>query len=1167
MRCWVARNTAAAVRLMRRLRWGGRLRLPLGMVLFMGVVAFLQSPGLVAADTKHDLSAHPGAFLRAATQAYTAAFPLGQLQNQAYGYLFPQGAFFAAAAPLPDWVAQRLWWWLVTAVGAVGFYWFVLRLYAAARAGAPAAGLRVVRAAAAATAVGYALSPHTVATVGAISSETWPAMVAPWIVAPLVVVPAGAVSAAGRLRWRAVAAAVVAVGCLGGINATASAAACVPAGLYLLWRRRWRELGLWCAGAVAVSAWWLGPLLVLGAYSPPFTDFIENAQVTTAWLNPMEILRGATSWAPFVSTERAAGFATATVPALVLVSCVVAACAVAGLAGENPAVARRAPRFLAPADWSYVVLLLLVGVAALGAAQGPWGAGVREFLDGPGAALRNVHKADVWVRLPLGVGLWALLAAVGQRAWDEAVRGAGPGGPWRRACAYPSRAGAALALVLVAVGASMAPALRGDLAPVGAFARVPSYWQQTAAYLNQAGPGTRTLIAPEASFARQRWGWTRDEPLQPLLEVPWVVRDAIPLVDPEAIRGLDGLMAVLESPAVPPAGAVQVLARMGIGRVVIRHDLAVPGAAGKAAQLSHRLRPLAARARTFGQVEVLEFNPVGAWVGPAPQQGIQVIGSGEAFALVPALVDASAALFAAPDAAAGDGGADPAAPLIVTDTPAQVVRNFGTLDGAVSAIRGAADPKETGGRAADYPSAAPAVVARRRTPGVEVTASNSAAQATTLGGARPARGVDAATDGDPLTAWYPQPGRAGELHVRLPRPVTQVELTPAGVAGTAQVTAGGGLNKTVELSRAQPTTISFDGIPLSEFRVAIAPQPGGLMGIAELRVPGIDLGRDMVLATPPRTPQAWLFQQLLVPTGLLQRTFTLPQEADYTPAWDDCALKVELDNRRLRCGESIRLEAGEHTLRTHAAWVRLAQENLPAPVPLSPADYSGPATPHRTDLPTWTLPHPASGAAAQVLHTTLAANAGLRATLTSPDGSTHRLEPIQPIPGMQSFALPTHATGTVALSFAGQRPYRVSLLSGAALWLALMAAATWLLTTRPAGRAGGAGASAAASAPHPAVLLTLSAATSILIAGAGGGIGWALGAGGAHLLARRPGARRLVALWAGALVTLGGILLTHGAWGSGSYAGASPLTGGAALAALGALSTTGIAQPARRALN
>ena len=44
----------------------------------------------------------------------------------------------------------------------------------------------------------------------------------------------------------------------------------------------------WLAAVVAVALWWLIPLALLGRYSPPFLDWIENAPVTTAFASPFE---------------------------------------------------------------------------------------------------------------------------------------------------------------------------------------------------------------------------------------------------------------------------------------------------------------------------------------------------------------------------------------------------------------------------------------------------------------------------------------------------------------------------------------------------------------------------------------------------------------------------------------------------------------------------------------------------------------------------------------------------------------------------------------------------------------------------------------------------------------------------------------------------------------
>src|SRR5699024_10827930 len=107
---------------------------------------------------------------------WSSIAPLGQVQNQAYGYFFPHGAFFAAfdLIDMPAWVTQRLWWALLLAAG----FWGVVRLADALRIGSRPA--RIVAGAV------YALSPRVLTTLGAISSETAPMMLAPWVLVPVV---------------------------------------------------------------------------------------------------------------------------------------------------------------------------------------------------------------------------------------------------------------------------------------------------------------------------------------------------------------------------------------------------------------------------------------------------------------------------------------------------------------------------------------------------------------------------------------------------------------------------------------------------------------------------------------------------------------------------------------------------------------------------------------------------------------------------------------------------------------------------------------------------------------------------------------------------------------------------------------------------------------------
>src|SRR5699024_4297399 len=197
-------------------------------------------------------------------------------------------------------------------------------------------------------------------------------------------------------------------------------------------------------------SWWIGPLLVLGRYAPPFTEFIESAAVTTNWLNPVEILRGTTSWTPFVDTERQAGYLLVNDPLFVMLTVIVAALGLAGLA----LMTRRGL-------W---VVMLAVGLLILGTAQlEP----VRAFLDGPGAALRNIHKFDLLVRMPLMVGVAALGAKV------SLPRTLHPG----------RREAAGIMVVLVALG-SVAPSWSGRLLPMGTWDEVPSYWYEATDFIN-----------------------------------------------------------------------------------------------------------------------------------------------------------------------------------------------------------------------------------------------------------------------------------------------------------------------------------------------------------------------------------------------------------------------------------------------------------------------------------------------------------------------------------------------------------------------------------------------------------------------------------------------------------------------------------------------------------
>ena len=160
----------------------------------IALLVFSQSAGLVAADTKLDLIVDPARFLRRAMTLWDPNGASGQLQDQAYGYLFPMGPFFLLGklVSLDPWMVQRCWESAILIVAFLG----ARRL--ASLLGVPGfwpcvcAGLV------------YALSPRMLTELFSISSELLPVAVLPLVLIPLV--RASTAARPGRRRcvrgWR-----------------------------------------------------------------------------------------------------------------------------------------------------------------------------------------------------------------------------------------------------------------------------------------------------------------------------------------------------------------------------------------------------------------------------------------------------------------------------------------------------------------------------------------------------------------------------------------------------------------------------------------------------------------------------------------------------------------------------------------------------------------------------------------------------------------------------------------------------------------------------------------------------------------------------------------------------------------------------------------------------
>ncbi|MGE2722523.1 alpha-(1-_3)-arabinofuranosyltransferase domain-containing protein [Mycolicibacterium celeriflavum] len=788
------------------------------------VLTFAQSPGQISPDTKLDLTANPLRFLARAFNLWNSELPFGQAQNQAYGYLFPHGAFFLVGDTigLPGWITQRLWWALLLVVG----FWGVIRVAEALNngrgIGSPTS--RVI------AAVAYALSPRVLTTLGAISSETLPMMLAPWVLLPVVLVLQGD----PRVRLLAMRSAV-AIALMGAVNAVATITGCLCAVIWFACHRPtrlwWRFAAWWALGIALAVLWWVVALVMLGRISPPFLDFIESSGVTTRWMSLTEMLRGTDAWTPFVAPNATAGASLVTGSVAVLATTLVAAAGLAGLALKTmPARGR-------------LITILLIGITllALGYSGGlgsPVAQQVQAFLDASGTPLRNLHKLEPLLRLPLALGLAHLLGRI-------PLPGSAPRAEWTAALAHPERDKrvAVGIVVLVALAAGTSLAWTGRLTPPGAFDAIPQYWHDTADWLDEHNDGGRVLVAPGAPFATQVWGNSHDEPLQVLGDSAWGVRDSIPLTPPQTIRALDSVQRLFAAGR-PSAGLADTLARQGISYVVVRNDLDPESSRSARPLLVHR-----AVDGSPGLEKVAEFgDPVGAGTlagfvsdsGLRPRYpAVEIYRVHAEIPVTPYLVDTDrmARVDGAPEAllrlderrrlqdrpplgpmlltADAERAGVPAPLVTVTDTPLARETDYGRVDDHSSAIRTPDDPRHTHNRVIDYPSPGTDVVYGQWNGG-RVSVSSSAADSTALPNVAPATGPAAAVDADPSTSWVSnslQSAIGQWMQVDFDHPVTNatITVTPSATAVGAQI-------RRIEISTVNGTsTLRFDeaGKPLT----------------------------------------------------------------------------------------------------------------------------------------------------------------------------------------------------------------------------------------------------------------------------------------------------------------------------------------------------------------
>lgn len=823
-------------------------------------LAFLQTPGRVAADSKLDLTMNPYGLLARALHMWDASGFFGQLQNQGYGYLWPVGPLFAGLhwAQVTPWVVQRVWWSILLVGGFLGFV-RLTRLF-----GVDSALARVIGG------LGYVLSVRILSELTTVSVESWPMAVLPWLLIPLV---HGSRGGSPR-RWAA--ASAVAFWMTGAINAVASAAILPAGALYLLTRQRgrrtWSLAAWWALGVALASLWWAVPLLLLGRYSPPFLDWIESAVVTTSRNDPTSVLRGASHWVPYLVDT--AGPIWPGGWLLVSNAWAVAGTAVVAVLGVAGLLRRDTPErvFLSLVLCAGLVLTGLghVSSAGLSGFGGEW---IRALLDGPLAPIRNVHKFQPLVTFPLAVGLTWLVQSARHRV---AVPGE-----------HRIRVPVAATAAVMGLALAASPALTGSLIGARSFLEIPQYWRETATWLNEQDDG-RALVVPAASFGTYIWGRPQDEPLQVLDTQSWAVRDAVPLSSAGNIRLLDEVQRYLET-GTGSEGMGQALARSGVRWLVVRNDLATKAAGSALPVLVHQAltaSPGIMRAATFGPLltafesgdlivegglqrtyPAVEVYSVSAQPDSGPEgvivrdarSVVSFTGSTEA---LPGLAD-SGLLGSSAAIAAGDPvPAGSRVSSVVTDTYRRAEANFGASQGQYSNTLTPTDPFGSDRPVHDYYPVDPQdqLSAARLDGAASVTASSAGSSPFTLRGRAPSSQPWSALDGDDRTAWISGdlgPGVGQWWELDLGSAVLASSATVTVVADSRVGTAPAKIRITTDLGThavaVSPTaltqTVTIPGGMFRKLRIELAAVQGGGFGqgfgIAEVSIPGVTVRRPV----------------------------------------------------------------------------------------------------------------------------------------------------------------------------------------------------------------------------------------------------------------------------------------------------------------------------------
>ena len=846
----------------------------LGLLTFVPLL--LGAGGRLNADTKQYLYLDPVGLMERSRTLWDSNVGGGAVTHQAIGYLWPMGPFYALtdALGLPSWAAQRLWVGGLQFVAALG----ALALFRHLLARSP---VHVV------AALAYGLSPFVLGHVTNQSGLLVPFAGLPW----LVLLMARATESPRTWRWPALFALVVTT--CGSLNGSSVFFVVLGAALWAPFARPSPRDGIRVlvrAGSLTLvtQLWWLVAYAVGGANNLPILQITETVATTNATPSATEVLRGLGHWFFYGGDPGHPWLDGLSTPymrsAVVLV-----------VSFGVPIVALLAGSVLRWRHRAYFVALVGVGtVVAVGAfpiADPSPAGGLFEELSRSSEvvlSLRNTQRAGALVAL----GLAGLLAAGLHTLHRRHVR---------------AGAAAALAVSTLLLGALPAQWRTGLVNPVADRDDIPAAWHEATDHLDAAGGG-RVLELPGSPFADHRWGSTHDPVSVGLSDRPFVQRELVPLGSAAGADLLNALDRSLQEGWFEPASLAPVARLLGAADVLVRNDLAYERHRTPRPRTywplfedpSLGLDP----ARTFGgpydnranedrpMLDEIELGldpaaepPPQLAVLPVPDGGRDALsiqpaaagtildGDGEGIVAGAAagLLDDDGVLLLGPEVVARGGPSGDVSDrtrVVLTDSNRKRATRWYSLRDNV----GATEP-------AEYLVADDLAGDLRLEPaGTTPTGSQTVVEwqgadriwAAAYGGVdsfapeeRPAN----AFDGDPSTAWRSELGRTGDarrIGIDLGREVdadTITLLPPQGRLGTvaiarARVTLDG--SRVVDVAPPEPLVadaaeleVALDGEPFSTLEVELVETvpPGGLGGLAEVRIPGVEVDEVVVLPT------------------------------------------------------------------------------------------------------------------------------------------------------------------------------------------------------------------------------------------------------------------------------------------------------------------------------